>query len=806
MKKVTRYNNFPQPILVVLVCCILFIGATPTNAQDKNTYSIQGKLMDSDKNPIIGAEIILKQDTIATLSNIDGYFKFNNLPAKTYTILVSSVGYKKFTRIIKPDTLIGIVEFSLEQEVKAIEEVRVKANRSQLLQRSNSFSIELIEEEYLKEKRAGSLMQTLSNVPGVNSMDIGSGLSKPVIRGMGYYRVVVAQNGIRQEGQQWSSHHGLSVDQNGVNHVELIKGPATLQYGSGAIGGVINILPEHVPLGQEVSGDISITAKSNNSYGGVNGHLITRIGDFYTHVSLSYSSFGDFKVPDTDSFLLPAPVSAPEATHPVMMGKTVSNTAGKEGAASATFGVVKRWGTSSIELSYYNNETGFFDWQGTKNDSIREAHEKNARDIIWPYQDISHFSVRHFTKAFINRNKLELALGFQQNLSDEYDYLTDRTGNRTFSLEKFNQLGGLDLSLMLNTWTAKVTYTLNNLEKQKLTLGLNSQHQINEIDGYGHFLPQYQLNTYGGFVIHKYTLSSKWKLHSGIRFDWNDFYMSESLNPDPAYGDSIFNPELSKNYPGLSLMLGISYLPGSKTVFKANLGKSYRIPSAYELGAYGLHRHEGRFEVGDTSLNPEEAWQFDLGYEKQWDVFSTTLSPFFNYFTNYLYLKPTAILRDGGEGQVYEYVQSEALMAGGELNVSWQLQSSLKFNLGAEYIYVANLELMRAVPFTPPPSIIIGVNYKLDGKGAFGKSRLGLDVIKAFAQNYTVPNELQTPGYIILNTIGSTHINIGKQDLELVLRIQNLLNNRYYNHISFYRRLRIPEPGRNVQLGVTMTF
>ncbi len=805
LKKVTRYKvpiNFLQLILVGL---LLFQRISSLYGQDSQTYGIQGNILDVDKNPIVGAEIFLQDDSIATLSNRNGYFKFENLYARDYTIQVSSLEYKAIALTVNPANQNNFLEIKLEPEIKAIEEVEVKANVRQMLQRNNSVSIDLVEEEFFKEKKAGSLMQTLSAVPGVSSMDIGSGLSKPVIRGMGYYRVVVAQNGIRQEGQQWSNHHGLSVDQNNVSHVELIKGPATLQYGSGAIGGVINILPAHVPLGQEVTGDLSVTAKSNNAYLGSNGNLSARVGDFYTHISASYTSFGDFNVPKTDSFLLPAPVNVQEAaSHKVPLENTILNTAGTELAASATIGIVKKWGTSSMEFSYYNNKVGFFDWQGSKTDSIRKHHEENTRDINWPYQDVSHFAVRHFTRAYINKNKLELALGYQQNFSEEYDYLFDRTGNRALDKAIYNQLGGQDLSLLLRTGVAKVTYTINSLGKQQLVFGINSQYQVHEIDGYGHILPAYQLASQGGFVIHKYSIATKWHLHSGIRFDLNNFHLDEYLNPDPAYGDSIFNPDLSRTYPGLSLMLGINYLPDNKTIIKVNFGKSYRIPSAYELGAYGLHRHEGRFEKGDTTLNPEIAWQFDLGIDKKWDVFSASLSPFVNYFTNYLYLNPTAELRS--EGQVYEYVQSQALLAGGELNTVWKPIKSLQLNLGAEYVYAVNLDLLRAVPFTPPPSINLGVKYKIPDKGKFGKSKIGLDLVKAFAQNYTVANELQTPGYFVLNAVGSTHVKMGKQNLELVLRCRNILNNKYYNHITFYRRLRIPEPGRNIQLGITMTF
>jgi iron complex outermembrane receptor protein len=248
--------------------------------------------------------------------------------------------------------------------------------------------------------------------------------------------------------------------------------------------------------------------------------------------------------------------------------------------------------------------------------------------------------------------------------------------------------------------------------------------------------------------------------------------------------------------------MGFNFLPTRNAVFKVHAGKSYRVPSAYELGAYGLHRHEGRFEKGNVNNEPEQAWQLDLGYEKKWNTLKLSVSPFLNYFTNYLFLNPTPDLRT--EGQIYEYQQANALLLGGETSLDYYIIPQINMTLGAEYVYAVNLDLMGALPFTPPFNVQTGINYLFDENKIIGKSKIGLELVSVAPQKYTVPNELTTPGYGCLNLHAASEIKIGSQRISIVFNVKNILDTKYYNHISFYRRLRIPEPGRDFQLFISI--
>jgi iron complex outermembrane receptor protein len=363
-------------------------------------------------------------------------------------------------------------------------------------------------------------------------------------------------------------------------------------------------------------------------------------------------------------------------------------------------------------------------------------------------------------------------------------------------------MGNYELGLLLQTLSGNLFYTVKRFNDHSFKLGLNTQYQVHHTDGYNRILPEYTKFTNGVFLTHKYTIDEKWVLNSGARVDYTLFNMDETLNPDIEFGDSIFNPAFEKIYPGTAFSVGINYLPGRNTIIKVNVGKSYRVPSAYELGAYGLHRHEGRFEKGNIDNEPEQAWQLDLGIEQKWNNFYLQISPFMNYFTNYLYLNPTPTLRP--EGQVYEYRQTDAMLSGAELSAEYTLINNILFSAGAEYVYVVNLDLRSALPFTPPLNIQTEVSYLLRSTKSLNNSKIGIELISVAQQKYTVTNELSTPGYNSLNLLALTELTFGNQQLKLMIKVRNLLNSSYYNHISFYRRMRIPEPGRDVQLFISI--
>ncbi len=795
-------NRFSLSVFFAGILCLLnFQGHAEEN---KCFFNISGVVVDQNNVPLPGVTIRIIQSNHGVITNVQGDFEIHNLTCERHTLQFSYVGFESQVVDIDYSQYASGLNIQLNPASVHLSEVEVVSKRGEERRRVESISIQRVEGDFLAQNRSGSLMQSLRALPGVNSMDIGSGISKPMIRGLGYYRVVFAQNGIKQSGQHWSSHTGLSVDQQNVQQLEVVKGPASLRFGSDAIGGVINTLPADIPQDGTVSGEVSFRGQTNTGWLGGSARAEGRRGDFYFHTTVTHNNFGDFRVPYTDVFLLPRPSSAAEATHKVELGETVPNTAGRENAFSLDTGVVRPWGNIFLDFSYHHTQTGFFDWVGLQHEGRRADHMANVRDIKDPNQIVENFNVQSFTNIYSGENKLELALGYQYNVSLEHCILTDRTGNRAQEIEHFRSRNNLELKLDLHNVTANALYSLRALPNQTFDFIINTSYETNYTDGYSHILPGYEKLSGGVGIVHQYTLSPQWIINSGARIDMHNLYMEESLNPDPAFGDSIFNAEFDKTFVGTSFSAGINYLASAQTILKLHVGKSYRIPSAYELGAYGLHRHEGRFERGDIQIEPEQAWQLDAGLETQWRNLHVMISPFVNYFTSYLYLNPTAILRP--EGQVYEYRQTQALLYGGEISLDYTYRERLSLLAGVEYVYAMNLDLNTYLPFTPPMSAITSATLYLDELNRFTANSIGIEGIWAAAQNHTVPNELRTPGYGLLNLNVQSTIQLMGAAMQVRLEARNLLNQRYFNHISFYRRMRIPEPGRDFRVFLTIPF
>ncbi len=782
---------------------LFFLSLCFVNAFSQS-HEITGKILDENGRPLPGATIWWCDHHNGTISDLNGDFALKYTSCRHGFLTVSYLGYQTHEIPIS-DELNGL-KIKMEPSEYLIDEVVITDNFNGQMRRIQSMSVDRIQSDFIQQNLSGSLMQTLSRLPGVSSSDIGSGNAKPIIRGLGYYRVAFAMNGIKQSGQFWSAHTGLSVDQHNIEQLEIIKGPSSLRYGSDAIGGVINVLPPAIPQEGVYNASVSLTAKSNTQWLGASANVSGRKNDFYFRSQITHNNYGDIKIPYTDVFYLPAPVSAIEATHKVELGQHVPNTAGNESAFAFTTGIVKPWGNSYLDFSYHTSKNGFFDWIGLKHEERREKHLNSTRDILLPYQKIENYAVNHFTNRFFGENKLELALGFQHNVSSEHCPLSDRTGNRQEELAHYRELDDLELLLKLNTFSANALYSYRERDRHTFDFVVNTQYEQNTIDGYNHIIPNYIRHSAGIALMHRYDISERWVLSRGYRLDYHHFDMAETLNPDPQYGDSIFNQEFSKDYWGTAFSGGLSYLPSDRWTFKINVGKSYRVPSAYELGAHGLHRHEGRFEKGDLKLKPEQAYQMDFGAEYNHPSFSVALSPFFNYFANYLFLNPTPYLRS--EGQVYEYQQTTALLYGSEVSLLYHFLDNFDLTVAGAYVYAVNTEIMSPLPFIPPLSVLADLSYNFNNySGSRLKNpKIGLESVHTAAQNYTAPNELKTPAYTLLHASLSADLKILDQNAHIIFRVRNITDAHYYNHVSFYRRMRIPEAGRDYQIFLKWNF
>ena len=647
-----------------------------------------------------------------------------------------------------------------------------------------------ITREFLQQNFAGSLMQTLEAIPGVKAMAIGSGQSKPTIRGLGFNRLAVAEDGIKHEGQQWGDDHGLEIDQFSIDRAEVIKGPAALLYGSDAIGGVLSLYTNHVPT-EPFSGNVQLFGRTNNEQIGFSAKVGGRNGCWFYRANATLIDYADYKVP-TDSIQY-------YSYWIKLKDQRLRNTAGCERDGSLMVGYAGYNFHTDVRLSDSYSKSGFFaNAHGLEVRLSDIEYDRSRRDIDLPYQWVNHLKVLSHTTWRNDVTSVELNLAYQNNLREEcsepvsHGYMPTPDG----SLERrFNK----------STYTmgTQVRHTIGSHE---LRGGLSGEYQHNRRGGWGFIIPDFETLSAGVFVMDRFTLNENLILNAGLRYDYAKTHIQSYQDwfQTPVGSDWVYkerSADMRRHFNSLTWSAGVNYSTGL-WVMKVNAGKSFRVPIPKELGADGINYHIFRYERGNQQLDPEESYQLDASISWGNDEWEVQVEPYLNYFPNYIYLNPTAQYVEGL--QLYHYTQAEVLRYGLEAQVKWNLDEHWQAHAQGEYLYARQQSGEKknyTLPFSTPWSLDTGLKY------AFGyKGFVGLSAHIVGAQHEIVPPEKPTDGHWTLNLAAGKDFQLRGATLSVTLHADNLLNHRYYDHTSYYRLIDVPEPGRNLSVMVGLEF
>ena len=669
--------------------------------------------------------------------------------------------------------------------------------------RKSALTVEVADKDFLRKHFTGNFMQAMQNIPGVQAMDIGSGFSKPMIRGMGFNRIAVLENGIKQEGQQWGADHGLELDAFNIEAVNVLKGPSSLLYGSDAMGGVIDITSPTVPADNSVFGDVSLLGKSVN--GTIGGSLMLGIkkGAWYSHIRYSEQHFGDYRIP-TDSIVY--------LTQRIpIYGRKLKNTAGVERNIGLFTQYQKDGYKANISVSNVYQKAGFFPGAHGVPDASRVQDDGDSRNIELPSSKVNHLKVTTHQQYAWEKLILSADLGFQNNHREEWSAFHTHYGSQPAPEKDPDK----ELAFNLNTYSASVKARLVGSSSWEHTFGMDGQHQRNDIDGYSFLLPKYNRTTAGMLWLTTYRPNNVLSVSGGVRYDYGhinissheDAYLADYLKSQGYDQEQIdfykWNSHaVTENFGDYSLSLGLVWTPSDRQMVKVNVGRSFRLPGANELAANGVHHGTFRHEQGDANLKSEQGWQMDASYHLNYKSISFSVSPFVSWFSNYIFLRPTgewSVLPHAG--QIYRYTGAEALFAGAEASVDIRFLRNFTYRVSGEYVYTYNCDEHIPLSFSPPASMRNTLTWQ--------KSRYMLyaEWQSIARQNRVDRNEDRTSGANLFHLGGSLNIPIGgNNEIEITLTARNIFDTRYYNHLSFYRRVEIPEPGRNFQLLIKIPF
>lgn len=356
-------------------------------------------------------------------------------------------------------------------------------------------------------------------------------------------------------------------------------------------------------------------------------------------------------------------------------------------------------------------------------------------------------------------------------------------------------------------------------EKAMVRLGVNGEYQDNRIDGRGFIIPAFQQLNAGAYAISRYNFSSHSRIQLGLRYDYGSISTKEHYDwfptpvettPDTVYQYLQRAENITRKFSNLIWSLGYNRELHNWSL-RANLGKGFRMPIAKELAANGVNYHYFSYEVGDANLQPEISYQLDLGAEYSGKRLAAIASPFFNYFSNYIYLNP-GWEHDrlyGNGNQIYHYRESSVLRYGMEAAIRYQLLRPLQLGITGEYVYSRQTTGDKAgftLPFSPPATATLNLTYEQKTLAFVKNAYLFADYTLGAPQNNVVPPEEPTAGYQVVHMGLGGDVKINNQKASISLQINNILNNKYFNHTSYYRLINVPEPGRNVILNITIPF
>lgn len=604
--------------------------------------------------------------------------------------------------------------------------------------KNSTAPISIVKGKELRQTTSTNIIDALSKQPGISQITTGSGISKPIIRGLGYNRIIVMNEDIRQEGQQWGDEHGIEIDGAGVNSAEILKGPASLMYGSDAMAGVVilhgaPILPEgdmKATVSSEYQTNNGLFDYSLNFAGNQKGFVWD--GRFSHKMAHAYKNKYDGYVPGSQF---------------------------KERAGRLMLGFNKQWGHSHLIWSIFHQTPSIV--EGERNEDTGEL-ECEASDIktyskTLPFQQIKHHKAVWDNSFNMPKGWLKAIIGYQQNQRQEFEE----------SEEEY------ELYFRLHTLTYDFRYLTQEFSGWKVAAGVNGMWQQSQNLGEESLIPEYKLFDIGGYATVSKTMENL-TLNGGLRYDNRhlDFH--------------------SRNMGGFTGSIGAVWNVCKHTNLRLNLARGFRAPNMSELGSDGVHEGTLRYEIGNPDLKSEYSWQADLGLDISSEFISVQVALFANRIENYIFAKrANQVIEEGF--RTYQYTQGDARLLGFEAGFDLHPIHRVHFQNTFSYVDARQMhaeEDAKYLPMTPAPRWTSELKYEITHHGhtTFNNAYVALGLECDLAQNhyYKVDDtETRTPGYALLSLSAGTDLNIKHRKVaEFYITVDNLLDKAYQNHLS----------------------
>lgn len=737
---------------IVLFFFVLFLFIK-VNAQNQ----LKGKVTDTNNEPMIGASVFLPELNKGTITNQAGEYLISDIPNGRIRIQFSFVGY---------NTEIRTIDISqAESKLDAIMTVAIIESQEVVIvggyvssQHENAVKIDVLRSMDVASSGSPNFMESLTKVPGVDMIAKGPGVSKPVIRGLSMNDILVMNNGVRIENYQFSENHPLGIDDNDVERIEIIKGPASLLYGSDAIGGVINFIKEKpAPIGT-ILGDYRMQLHSNTL--GMNNSIGLK--------GASKKLFGGFRFGNK--------------THADYLqggGEYVPNSRFNEISFNANTGYTGKTGSFKLFYDYFKQNLGM-----TVPPAKPLITARKRKNEIW-FQDLNHQLISSQNRVYLGQFKWDINAAYQNSLR---------------KLQTTLVIPFVEMNLSTFTYESKLYFPSN--EKSEYIIGIQgmSQKNRNLNNRAARFLPDANINNIGILGLGQYMFFKKLKVQGGLRFD---MYKTETFALGTE-GTAGYHAPVNKKFSNLNGSFGATYQPIETIMLRANFAKGYRVPNISELTSLGMHGN--RYEIGNENLSPENSFETDISMHYHGEFLSFDLAGFYNQITDYIYISPTADTTSSGIN-VYRFSQTNASLYGGEAGIHFHPKPLPWLHIEGTYSSVIGRQINGTyLPFIPARKFRYEIRAEHEKIGFLINPLIKLSALTALKQNNPSPFETATNGYTLVNISMNADFHLSRQILNFGISVNNVFDTQYFDHLSTLKPLYYHNQGRNISVSLKVPF
>ena len=783
----------------------------------KCDVKFEGHIIDFHDNQALDEALVsIPALNLNQLTDENGYFSFENLCHGTYEVLVTHEECDPLQEIVTLNQNQSVSWF-LEHHIIQLENIEAKGFQKRAIDTQAETHIH---KEEINKNSVETIGYLLKSVSGVSGLETGNNIIKPMIHGMHSSRVIMMNQGVRQEDMEWGVEHAPNMDLNAFEDIRILKGASALRYGGDAIGGIVITELPKLPKKDTLQGIISMTGIANGKGGNLNAAIQKGFNSHWAfQAQASYKKHGDFKSPD---YYL--------------------NNTGSEQKAFVTelaYGDFKR--KISLSYSYFDTDLGIMKASHLGNlsdlaDAINAAapviNEDFSYKIDKPYQNVQHHLAKlKYEKRFQNFGKLEAQYAFQFNKRQEYDV---RIGEVT-------DIPSMDVEL--TTHSAEAYLSIDNVDHFNLETGVDFNFQHNYSDPKTQnkrLIPDFNKWKTGAFISASYRPDFQWKFYTGVRYDFmhmdtKKYYYKRywnSMNFDEQYADHIIGDfgnewltHFKLDYHNISASLGASFTPNNDSELSVNYAFANRPPNPAELFSEGLHHSAVSIELGDVSLNPEKAHKFTLNYTQNLKLLNGlnfNFMAYHNYIQNYIYQIPSgAEYTIRGAFPVWNFKQIDAEISGVDLDIELNITQALSWNHQLSYVYANDktndLALIQMPPFEWNQELSYEWNSKLQPYISFS-SQWGAEQKRYADYNFTLNVlengeavsklvDISTPpsSYLLMSLKTGISVNFFNNPLQINGKINNISDTSYRNYLNRFRYY-ADEMGRQIQLQFIYNF